>query len=118
MTFGSYINRHSNETNGCVPQGFNPDTAQALYDGVKTAGACNNDIVVSSSRDARQVVHGRDDRRAQAPGGARPGDPRADQYWQWADITPKGRLAVSYYDRAYGNDEHTGYSDVSLSGIA
>jgi hypothetical protein len=25
-------------------------------------------------------------------------------------------LAVSYYDRAYGSDEQTGFSDVSLSG--
>ena len=30
ITFGSYINRHSNESNGCVPQGFNPDTFQPL----------------------------------------------------------------------------------------
>ena len=26
-----------------------------------------------------------------------------------------GKLAVSYYDRQYGSDETTGYSDVSLS---
>ena len=41
---------------------------------------------------------------------------RADQFWQWAAFDPKGRLAVSYYDRAYGDDETTGFSDVSLSG--
>ena len=46
----------------------------------------------------------------------RDGDNQADQYWQWAAFDPKGRLAVSYYDRAYGNDETTGFSDVSLSG--
>ena len=30
----------------------------------------------------------------------RAGDPRADQFWQWAAFDPRGRLAVSYYDRA------------------
>jgi hypothetical protein len=51
VTFGSYINRHSNERlrNPCVPQGYNPDTFQPLYTGVKTAGACNNDILISRS---------------------------------------------------------------------
>ena len=48
----------------------------------------------------------------------RDGDNQADQFWQWAAFDPKGRLAVSYYDRAYGNDETTGFSDVSLSGTA
>ena len=59
VTFGSYINRHSNETNGCVPQGFNPDTFQPLYDGVKTPGACNNDIVISRSTNGGTDVHRR-----------------------------------------------------------
>jgi hypothetical protein len=31
------------------------------------------------------------------------------------DFFRDGRLAVSYYDRQYGNDESTGYSDFSLS---
>jgi hypothetical protein len=115
VTFGSYLNRHSNEANGCVPQGFNPDTFQALYDGVKTPGACNNDIVVSSSRDGGASFTGGSTDVRKLPA-ARPDDPRADQFWQWADISPRGKLAVSYYDRAYGSDEYTGYSDVSLSG--
>ena len=59
VTLGSYINRHSNESNGCVPQGFNPDTFQALYDGVKTPGACNNDIVISRSTNGGADVHRR-----------------------------------------------------------
>jgi hypothetical protein len=29
-----------------------------------------------------------------------------------------GKLAVSYYDRQYGTDETTGFSDISLSGSA
>lgn len=115
VTFGSYINRHSNEANGCVPQGYNADTLLPLYTGVKTPGACNNDIVVSqSSNGGRSFTGGRTNVR-QLPA-VRNADPRADQFWQWAAFDPRGRLAVSYYDRAYGNDETTGFSDVTLSG--
>jgi hypothetical protein len=38
-----------------------------------------------------------------------------DQWWQWAGFTPRGTLAVSYYDRQYGNDETSGDMDMSLS---
>jgi hypothetical protein len=115
ITFASYINRHSNEANGCVPQGVNPDTLQPLYDGVKTPGACNNDILVSRSTSAGRAFTGGDTDVRELPS-VRQDDPRADQFWQWAAFDPRGRLAVSYYDRAYGNDESTGFSDMSLSG--
>ena len=115
ITFGSYINRNSKESNGCVPTGFNDETFLPLYDGVKTAGACNNDIVVSrSTNGGRSFTGGTTDVR-KLPS-ARANDPRADQFWQWAAFTDGGRLAVSYYDRAYGSDEQTGFSDMSLSG--
>jgi hypothetical protein len=39
-----------------------------------------------------------------------------DQWWQWAAFSDDGKLAVSYYDRLYGDNESTGYSDVSISG--
>jgi hypothetical protein len=42
VTVASYINRDSNEGNGCVPNGLNPATGGNLYTGVKTPGACNN----------------------------------------------------------------------------
>ncbi len=117
VTFASYINRHSNETqrNPCVPQGVNPDTLQPLYDGVKTRGACNNDILISRSTNGGRTFTGGSADVRTLPS-VREGDTTADQYWQWAAFDPKGRLAVSYYDRAYGNDETTGFSDVSLSG--
>jgi hypothetical protein len=115
VTYASYINRHSQESNGCVPEGYNPDTNLPLYDGVKTAGACNNDIVVSRSTDAGGSFTGGTTDVRELPS-ARANDPRADQFWQWAAFSDNGRLAVSYYDRAYGNDEQTGFSDVSLSG--
>ena len=115
VSFASYINRHSNEGNGCVPQGYNPDTLQALYTGVKAAGACNNDVLVSQSDDGGQTFTGATTDVRALPA-VRAGDPRADQFFQWAAFDPDGRLAVSYYDRAYGTDETTGFSDVSLSG--
>jgi hypothetical protein len=116
VTFGSYINRHSRESNGCVPQGFDADTLQPLYDGVKEAGACNNDILISRSTDGGRTFTGGSSDVRTLPA-TRPVDPaRADQFWQWATFDPRGNLAVSYYDRGYGDDETTGFSDISLSG--
>ncbi|MEA2364384.1 MAG: hypothetical protein QOD71_3529, partial [Thermoleophilaceae bacterium] len=115
VTFGSYINAHSKASNGCVPQGYNPDTFQPLYTGVKTAGACNNDIVVSRSTNSGQTFTG-GTANVRALPTVRNDDHRTDQFWQWATFDPQGRLAVSYYDRNYGNAETTGFSDVSLSG--
>jgi hypothetical protein len=91
VSFGSYINRHSNESNGCVPTGFSPATGQDLYTGVKTPGACNNDILLSVSTDGGTTFTGTTT------------DPR--------------ELPTANTDAAqYGTDETTGYSDFSLSG--
>ncbi len=116
VTFGSYINPNSNETNGCVPTGLAASGINT-YTGVLDVGACNNDILVSVSTDAgasftgtttdpRQLTSVTDDRRQAT----------TSQWFQWADFTKDGRLAVSYYDRQYGDDELTGSSNVSLSG--
>jgi hypothetical protein len=115
VTFASYINRHSNESNGCVPEGVNPDTNQPLYDGVKTAGACNNDILISRSTDGGKSFTGTNTDVRRLPATLRDAG-HADQFWQWAAFDPKGNLAVSYYDREYSGDERTGSSDVTLSG--
>jgi hypothetical protein len=114
VTFGSYINRHSNEANGCVPQGF-ADSGLNLYQGTTQVGACNNDIAVSRSFDHAATFSGttRDVRKLPS---ARQDDPTADQWFQWATYDPSGALAVSYYDRGYANDEVNGNSDFSLSG--
>jgi hypothetical protein len=116
VTFGSYINKHSNEANGCVPAGFAADGFN-LYTGVKTPGACNNDILLSVSNNAgasftgtttdprRETVVTQDRRQA-----------TTDQFWQWMAFTNHGKLAVDYYDRQFGRDEFTGSSDFSLSG--
>jgi hypothetical protein len=116
VTFGSYINRHSNEANGCVPTGFSPFGTN-LYTGVKVPGACNNDILVSVSGDKGNTFTGTvQDPRVLQVATTDPGQATTDQWWQWIDFTKTGKLAVSYYDRQYGTDEATGFSDVSLSG--
>jgi hypothetical protein len=117
VTFGSYINRHSNEDNGCEPAGFSEDTGNPLYDGVKTVGACNNDILVSVSDDGGASFSGTDTDVRELPSATSTRRQRTtDQWFQWAAFTRDGKLATSYYDRQYGDDELTGWSDFSLSG--
>jgi hypothetical protein len=117
VTFGSYINKDSNEANGCLPTGFNPSTGDNLYSGVKTPGACNNKILESVSNDGGATFTGTTaDPRALPTVNQDPGQNGTDQFWQWMAFTKTGKLAVSYYDRQYGSDETTGFSDVSLSG--
>ena len=117
VTFGSYINRNSKESNGCIPTSFSAATGQNLYTGVKTPGACNNDILISVSTDGGTTFTGTTvDPRALASVTTDPGQATTDQWWQWIAFTKNGKLAVSYYDRQYGTDEITGFSDFSLSG--
>jgi hypothetical protein len=117
VTFGSYINKHSNESNGCIPTSFDPITGQNLYTGVKTPGACNNDILVSVSNNGGTTFTGTTTNpRVLASATDDPGQATTDQWWQWIAFTKNGKLATSYYDRQYGNDEITGFSDFSLSG--
>jgi hypothetical protein len=117
VTFGSYINPNSNEANGCVPASFSPLTGQNRYTGVKTPGACNNDILISVSEDGGATFTGTTTDPRNLPSVTNNAKQRTtDQWWQWQDFTKDGKLAVSYYDRQYGTDETTGYSDVSLSG--
>jgi hypothetical protein len=116
VTVASYINRDSNESNGCTPNGFNPATGGNLYTGTKTAGACNNKIMLSVSNNAGASFTGstRDPRQLPVVNTA-PGQERSDQWFQWAAFTPKGTLTTAYYDRQYGSDETTGNMDFSVS---
>src|SRR5205085_4870931 len=117
VTFGSYINQHSKESNGCTPTGTSPATGQDLYTGVKTVGACNNDILISVSNDGGLSFTGTTtDPRQLTSVNTDAGQATTDQWWQWIAFTKNGKLATSYYDRQYGTDETTGYSDFSLSG--
>jgi hypothetical protein len=116
VTFGSYINRDSNESNGCAPAGFAAD-GNPVYTGVKTPGACNNKILLSVSSDGGQTFTGTStDPRQEEVVPQAPGQRTTDQFWQWSAFTRSGRFAVDYYDRQYGDDETSGSSDFSLSG--
>jgi hypothetical protein len=114
VTYGSYINRNSNEATGCSPAGLAAD-GLGLYTGVKN-GTCNNDIVLSVSTNAGATFTGTTTDVRQLPVvTTAPGHARTDQFWQGAAYTPDGTLAVSYYDRQYGADNNTGFSDITVS---
>jgi hypothetical protein len=116
VTIASYISRDSNSSNGCAPRGFDPTSFDPLYKGVKTAGACNNKILYSVSNDAGATFPDQKGSPESLPVvGQEPAQATTDQWFQWAAFSPDGTLAVSYYDRQYGDDELTGASDVSLS---
>jgi hypothetical protein len=116
VTFGSYINKDSNESNGCVPTGF-ADDLQPTYTGVKTPGACANKILLSVSTNGGNTFTGTNaDPRTEELVTQSPRQKHTDQFWQWSTYTRGGKLAVDYYDRQYGNDETNGSSDFSLSG--
>lgn len=116
VTFGSYINADSNPSNGCVPAGFAADGDNA-FTGVKTPGACNNKILESISTNAGASFNGTVTDPTTLPiVSSAPGQKLTDQWWQWVAFTTSGTLAVSYYDRQYGNDELNGRMDISLSG--
>ena len=112
VDFGSYINRHSNEANGCVPTGF---TAGGIntFTGVTTAGACNNDIQISQSFDGGVTFTGQKADPRAMPSVNRD-DTATDQFWQWTSVTPEGDQVVTFYDRRFGDDERSGNMDVSL----
>jgi hypothetical protein len=116
VTVGSYINRDSNESNGCAPDGFNPATGGNVYTGTKTPGACNNKIMLSVSTNAGASFTGSTTDPRQLPVvNTANGQATTDQWFQWAAFTPRGTLVTSYYDRQYGSDETTGNMDVSVS---
>ncbi|HEY6541935.1 MAG TPA: sialidase family protein [Ktedonobacteraceae bacterium] len=115
VTFGSYINKDSNPSNGCVPAGFAPSGNNA-YTGVKTPGACNNKILESVSTNSGTSFNGTiTDPTTLTVVSSAPGQKLTDQWWQWSAFTTNGKLEVSYYDRQYGNDETSGNMDFSLS---
>jgi len=117
VNVGSYINAFSNEANGCAPAGVNPATGQDRYTGVKTPGACNNKILQVISTNGGATFNGTaTDPRAMPTVNQDRGQVGTDQFWQWTAFTKNGKQAVDYYDRQYGSDETTGFSDVSLSG--
>ncbi len=112
----SYINADSKESNGCTPAGFSAFGTN-LYTGVKTAGACNNKIMLSISNNAAASFTGTTtDPRSLPTVNTAPSQLHTDQWFQWQGFDAHGMFAVSYYDRQYGTDETSGNMDVSVSG--
>ena len=114
VTYGSYINRDSDEARGCTPAGFAADGINT-FTGVKTGG-CNNDILYSVSTNGGAAFSGTTIDPRQLPvvtDSAR--QSTTDQFWQGATINANGALVVSYYDRSYGTDNSTGDSDITVS---
>jgi len=116
VSIGSYINRNSKESNGCVPTGTDPGSTGGLYTGVKTAGACNNKIVVSTSSNAGASFNGTTTDVRKMPTASTGRQAVSDQWFQWLDLTRSGKVAIAYYDRQFGDDETTGFSDQSVAG--
>jgi hypothetical protein len=115
VTYGSYINKNSNESNGCVPTGFSQFGINT-FTGVKTPGACNNDILISTSDNGGSSFSGTNtDPRQQTDVTQSRAQSTTDQFWQWSGYSTRGVFATTYYDRQYGNDEFNGSSDLSLS---
>ena len=71
VTFGSYINKDSNESNGCTPDGFSV-YGQDLYTGVKTPGALQQQHPDQRLQRRRRDVHGHA-RRPEDRGDRQPG---------------------------------------------
>ncbi|HEX4817998.1 MAG TPA: sialidase family protein [Nonomuraea sp.] len=114
VAYGSFVNRNSRESDGCVPAGFTAPLGNPLYTGVKAG--CNNDIVVSESVDGGASFTGTAADVRDLPSVTdRPGQRATDQFWHGSDYTPGGRFVVTYYDRQYGDAATTGFSDISLS---
>ena len=115
VTYGSYINRDSNESNGCTPAGFSAFGTN-LFTGVKTPGACNNKIIFSVSGNGGATFTGTTvDQRLMPVVNTAPRQKRTDQWFQWAAFTPSGTLVTANYDRQYGSAEFTGDMDFSVS---
>jgi hypothetical protein len=114
VTYGSYINKTSQEPN-CVPASFS-NFGYNRYDGVKTPGGCSNAILVSvSDNGGAGFTGGVTDPRLMQTATTAPGQATTDQWWQWAAYSRSGTFATSYYDRQFGDDETTGAMDFSLS---
>jgi hypothetical protein len=112
VTFASYINLNSQEP-ACVPAGFSA-FGNNIYTGVKTTPGCADQILLSVSTDAGATFTGGTTNPRMLPV-VSVQKKVADAFWQWAAYTRSGVLAVSYYDRSYGNDNATGSLDVSAS---
>ena len=113
IDFGSYINKNSNESGGCVPNGFS-GFGNPLYIGTTTV--CNNQIVRATSTNGGATFPAGTDPRTLSTVATQ--KHLADEYWQWTGFTSTGTVVAGFYDRQYGTDETSGASDYSAAWAA
>jgi len=116
VDFGSYINPDSNpELGNCTPAGFSQFFLN-VYDGVGEVGGCNNDILRSVSTDGGATFSGGATPPQELPTVSdERGKRLSDQFWQYSALNPvTGQVVTAYYDRRYGDDQATGFLDVSI----
>jgi hypothetical protein len=113
IDFGSYINKNSNESGGCVPNGFS-GFGNPLYTGATTV--CNNQIVRATSTNGGATFPAGTDPRTLSTVATQ--KHLADEYWQWTGFTSTGTVVAGFYDRQYGTDETSGASDYSAAWAA
>ena len=100
VTYGSYLNRNSNEGTGCTPTGLSA-LGLNTYRGAKDGG-CNNDIIVSTSTDgAKTFSGGAIDPRMMPVVTTDNKQAKTSQFWQNSAFAPDGTFVVAYYDRQY-----------------
>jgi hypothetical protein len=110
IDFGSYLNKNSTESGGCVPNGFS-GFGNPLYTGTTTV--CNNQIVRATSTDGGATFSGGTDPRTLPTAAIQ--KHVADEFWQWTGFTSTGTVVSGFYDRQYGSDETSGASDYSAA---
>ena len=116
VTFGSYINTNSNESNGCVAGRVQPVRHEHLHRR-QDAGACNNDILLSVSNNAGASFTGTTtDPRTGTSMTATPAQRTTDQFWQWSAYTRAGnsRSATSTGSTAPTRSRLFGHQPVQL----
>jgi hypothetical protein len=116
VDFGSYINPNSNPDLGnCAPAGLSQFFLN-LYDGVGDVGGCNNDILRSVSTDGGASFTGTTTPPQDLPAVSDESHGQvADQFWQYSALNPRtGKVLTAYYDRRYGDDQATGFIDISI----
>src|SRR5262249_58369572 len=101
------------EGQGWTGAGTAPDTLRSLYTGVKPPGACHNAIVLSVSHNAGASFTGTSEDVRTLPVAESTARQRStDQYFHGMAFNSSGKLVVGAYDRSYGTDESTGFSDI------
>ena len=105
VTFGSYINRNSNETRGCTPDRLRRRRHQHSTPGSRTAAATTTSSTASPTNRGASFSGTTIDPRQLPVVTDQPGAGQHRPVLAGRQRSPRtGTLVVSYYDRSYGDD--------------